>query len=384
MAFSIPSDSILVQAHAAHNPHPGTVRSLSPLLPMHDIRDVKNPIFAFPSTAHRAFEPRPFHPARWLVGPHLQTLMGKALRPRRGVWIERRRLDTPDGDFLDLDFGPDPGKDTPVVLLLHGLEGSTARRYMRVAMSEISRLGMLAVGLNFRSCSGSPNRLARFYHSGDTGDVSFVLMRLREWFPGRRTGALGFSLGGNVLLRLLGESGDSTSSPLHAAAAISVPFDLREGTRMLETGRLGRVYTRYFLRSLQRKAAAKREILETVLDFPRVMAARTLRDFDDAATAPLHGFPDAWTYYRNASSGPMLPRIRVPTLLLHAFDDPFQPPSAVPHQAVLGNPWITAAFHHTGGHVGFVESGPLGRPGFWAEAEAARYLSHVLGTADPD
>ncbi len=335
--------------------------------------------FPAPPAAHRTFRTAPFRPARWLRGAHLQTVGGKVLRPRPDPGLVRTRIETPDGDFLDLDVGPEPTTGAPVVLLLHGLEGSTERAYMRVAMVELLRHGLRPIGMNFRSCSGVPNRHARFYHSGETGDPAFVLEWIASRFPDRPVGALGFSLGGNVLLRYLGEAGAAPPPFLRGAAAISVPFDLTEGTRLLETRRMGRVYARYFLRSLQAKARAKRTLLAPRLDLDRILSARTLRAFDEAATAPLHGFGSALDYYRAASSATVLPDIRVPTLLLHALDDPFLPPEAAPIDAVRSNPWLHGVFLPEGGHVGFVESGTPRAPRFWSEREAARYLAGVLG-----
>lgn len=336
-----------------------------------------------PPPRHLAYRPRPFRPARWLPGAHVQTIAGKLLRPQPVLEVERIRLDTPDEDFLDLDLGPDPGPGAPVVVVLHGLEGSSQRPYVRRAMAEITRRGVRAVAMNFRSCSGVPNRKPRFYHSGETGDLAFVLRTLRSRFSGRPLGALGFSLGGNVLLRLLGESGDSPPEGLAAAAAISVPYDLTEGSRTLERGAMGRLYSEYFLRSLRGKAREKSRLLRSVIDLDRVLRARTLREFDDAATAPLHGFRDAATYYREASSKPLLPRVRVPTLLLHALNDPFLPVDAVPWSEVEDNPWLLPSFHERGGHVGFVEGRWPLRPTFWVESEAARYLAHVLSGEEP-
>ncbi len=330
------------------------------------------------------FRLRAFQPARWIRGPHLQTVLGKFLRPRFDPGLVRERWETEDGDFLDLDFGPDPGPGAPVVVILHGLEGSTRRAYVRMAMAELLERGIRPVGMNFRSCSGEPNLTPRFYHSGETGDLAWILDRLRDRFPHRPLGALGFSLGGNVLLKYLGETGGNGSSPVVAAAAISVPFDLVAGTRALESGRMGRIYTGYFLRSLREKALAKRRLLESALDLERVLAARTLREFDDAATAPLHGFPDAWTYYREASSARYLEAIRVPTLLLQAADDPFLPEEALPLEAVRRNPRLVEGFQRRGGHVGFVETGRGRRAAFWAESEAARYLAiHLRGSEEP-
>jgi uncharacterized protein len=327
---------------------------------------------------HGGFRLRPFRQASWLRGPHLQTVLGKFIRPRFDPGLIRERWETEDGDFLDLDFGPDPSPQAPLVVILHGLEGSTHRAYVRMAMAELLGRGIRPVGLNFRSCSGEPNRRPRFYHSGETEDVAWVLAGLRERFPDRKLGALGFSLGGNVLLKHLGEMGDLEENLIQAAVAISVPFDLVAGTQALESGRMGRLYTGYFLRSLRAKTQAKRSLLEGVVDLERVLAARTLREFDDAATAPLHGFPDAWTYYRESSAAGFLPRIRTPTLLLQSADDPFLPGDALPRAAVEASPWLVDGIQARGGHVGFVERAKGLKPAFWAEQEAARYLAGVL------
>lgn len=328
---------------------------------------------------HRGHRVRPFRPARWLPGAHLQTVLGKFLRPRPDPGLRRERLTTPDGDFLDLDLAPDPGPEAPVVLVLHGLEGSSRRAYMRVALHELARRGMLAVAMNFRACSGEPNRLPRFYHSGETGDLGWVVERLRERFPHRPLGAMGFSLGGNVLLKYLGEGRDR--APVDAAAAVSVPFDLLEGSRAIEAGAMGRVYTYYFLRSLREKVDRKTPLLEPLLDLERVRRARTLREYDEVATAPLHGFAGAEAYYRASSSGQFLDGIRVPTLLLQAHDDPFLPGEVLPRKIVEANPFLLPSFTETGGHVGFVEGDVPWRPAFWAESEAARYLRNLL---DPE
>ena len=155
------------------------------------------------------FTPEPFQPASWLPGPHGQTIAGRLLRRPGMPRFERVRLDTPDGDFLDLDFPPAPNQDAPLVLLLHGLEGSARRAYAINTYVELARRGIAAVGLNFRSCSGEPNRLPRFYHSGDTDDLRLVIAYLTMRFPGRKLGVIGFSLGGNALLKYLGEEGEA-------------------------------------------------------------------------------------------------------------------------------------------------------------------------------
>jgi len=326
----------------------------------------------------QAFVPAPFRGAWWLPGGHLQTLGGKYMRPLLDVPLRRERWDTPDGDFLDLDFGPDPDERAPLILLLHGLEGFSRRPYILHALGVLTRAGMAGVGLNFRGCSGEPNRLPRLYHSGETQDSGLVLETLRRRWPERPLGALGFSLGGNVLLKLMGEREDGGADLLDAAAVISVPYDLAAGVTHLEGSPLGRFYTRYFLSSLTRKVQAKEAMLAPVLDLEAVYESGSLRAFDDAATAPLHGFADARDYYRRSSADQFLPGIRIPTLLIHAENDPFLPASAIPRKAMADNPYLVPAIQRTGGHVGFL-SGPVpGRPHFWAEDQVAAFLLRSL------
>jgi predicted alpha/beta-fold hydrolase len=339
--------------------------------------------------------PPPFRPPWWLRAAHAQTIGGKFLRPDPGVILRRERIATPDGDFLDLDFaelphgkprgepgttpGTKPGTTptpAPAVLVLHGLEGSTRRHYMLVVYRELLRHGLRPIGLNFRSCSGEPNRLPRFYHSGETGDLRFILQHLAERLPGGIRGAIGFSLGGNVLLKFLGEEGDAARRWLGAAVAISVPFDLAAGADTLERGPMARIYTEYFLRSLRGKVHAKAELLRPLVDLEAALRARTLRRFDDAMTAPLHGFTDAADYYHRSSSAHYLEGIRLPTLLLQAEDDPFLPTSALPRAAVAANPRLVPGFSRRGGHVGFITGAPWA-PRFHAEEEAARFLARV-------
>jgi predicted alpha/beta-fold hydrolase len=323
------------------------------------------------------FRSRPFRPPLWARNRHVQTLAGKFLRPSPAVPLRRERWDTPDGDTLLLDFADDGMEGAPIVLVLHGLEGSARRPYALLSYAALRRRGLAAVGMNFRSCGGEPNRLARSYHSGETGDPRWVLERLRERWPARALGALGFSLGGNVLLKLLGDAGDSAHALVRAAAAVSVPFDLSAGSDELESGPMVRVYARHFLRSLVGKVTAKGALVAPFVDLDTVRATRTMREFDHSATAPLHGFAGAAEYYAACSSAPVLDRIRVPTLVLHSRDDPFLPRAAVPESAFVSNPAITAVVLDRGGHVGFVE-GPPWAPRFWAEEEAARFLADEL------
>jgi predicted alpha/beta-fold hydrolase len=294
------------------------------------------------------------------------------LRPKNTVPLRRERWDTPDGDFLDLDFvDADQLRDDRLVLVLHGLEGSARSGYAFQLYRQLVRRGIAAVGLNFRSCSGELNRGLRLYHSGETEDLRWVLGRLAERFPGRRLSAIGISLGGNVLLKYLGESGDH--SGLECAAAWSIPFDLSAGADFMETG-FAQVYVRRLLRSLKRKVRIRSEEIGPLIDIERTLRSRTFREFDDAATAPLHGFDGAADYYARSSSAGFLHAIRTPTLVLHSKDDPFLPAEAIPVEALNANPMIRPIITQRGGHVGFIAgSGPL-RPVFWAEAVIADWI----------
>lgn len=348
--------------------------------------------------------PPPFNPPWWLRGPHAQTLGGKFLRSDPNLPVERVRLETPDGDFLDLDVGPEPGdpegaavqgKDpveesqAPVALVLHGLEGSSRRAYVTHAGRSLLEQGIRPVAMNFRGCSGEPNRLPRAYHSGETGDLDFVLRWLSRRFPGRPLGAVGFSLGGNVLLKYLGErDGTGAFHSLESAVAVSVPFDLEAGARQLESGPMTRLYSEYFLRSLREKLLRKQALLESRIDFPRALAASTIREFDERVTAVLHGFGGASHYYRASSSLPLLGAIRTPTLLIHSRDDPFLPPETPGQVEAVSNSHLTLAFTDRGGHVGFV-----GRKGeaadgssryFWSEDLTGMFTARILRSPRSD
>jgi uncharacterized protein len=327
-----------------------------------------------------AFRPVAFRASSLLQGAHAQTIAGRLLRRSKPEGLRRVRIDTPDGDFLDLDFASNTLPGRPVVLLLHGLEGSARRGYALNVYSALAAYGIGAVGLNFRSCSGEPNRLARSYHSGDTGDLRHVLEVLPSLLPGSPIAAIGFSLGGNVLIKYMGEEGDAAASRLSAAVAVSVPYDLGECERALDSTVMGRFYVRIFLRTLVAKAEAKKQRLPANVSIERIRQAKSFRDFDDAATAPLHGFDDAADYYARASSAPFVARVRVPSLLIQAEDDPFLPSSAIPRAAIASNPCLQPLVTPKGGHVGFIAGSPIA-PRFWVEQEAARYLAQRLAGA---
>ena len=338
-----------------------------------------NQDFDFPSQSadHNAmdFIAEDFKAPWWLRSPHAQTIGARLLRRRKPQGIRRERVTTPDDDFLDLDFSGDFTDPRAIVLLLHGLEGSALRGYALNVYHELQQHGIPAVGLNFRSCSGELNRAGRLYHSGETEDTRFVLSLLHERYPKAVFGAIGFSLGGNALLKYLGEEGDAVK--LKCAVAVSVPYDLGAGADYLDQSVMGRFYARLFVEALIEKTRKKAELIAGSCDFMRGMRAESFRQFDDAITAPLHGFTNADDYYERSSSAQFLPRIRIPTLLLHSEDDPFLPRTSIPYANMKANPQLKAIITDSGGHVGFIHGSPL-KPQFWAEATAARFLAECL------
>lgn len=322
-----------------------------------------------------------FRPAHWLPGPHLQTLWSRVLR--RGPLVEMRRetWETPDGDALELDW-VDGHAGTPLLLGLHGLEGCSKSLYMQGLVHRARARGWRSLALNFRSCAAPPgrphgtyvmNRGERLYHSGETSDLDWVVRRLVEREPELDLRLVGVSLGGNVLLKWLGERADEAPSQVRAAAAISAPFDLAACSRHLESG-LGPRYMRFFLKSLKRKALDFADRYPGRIDPDAVRAARTFREIDDAATGPIHGFADAADYYTRASSLPYLARIRVPTLLVNARDDPFEPDRLLDEARERASDRVVCAFTDRGGHVGWVVGSPWAARS-WAEDLAIEWLA---------
>jgi len=310
----------------------------------------------------------------WCRNRHLQTFWGPLLRRGR-LPLRRERVDTPDGDFVDLDWLDGPA-EAPLVVVLHGLEGGVRSHYVVGLLGEARARGWRGVVLNFRSCSGELNRLPRFYHSGDTGDLDTVVRRLIERQPDQSLGIVGVSLGGNVLLKWLGERGADVPAQLRGAVAVSVPFDLVACARVLDRGFARAVYTASFLRTLRRKVREKARVYPGFVDVAAVARARTFAEYDRALTAPLHGFADEVDYWTRSSSGPHVAGIRVATLLLSARDDPFVPPEALPDPASLP-PCVELAVTPHGGHVGFVDAARRRRAS-WAERRAIEFLTGEL------
>jgi hypothetical protein len=285
----------------------------------------------------------------WLPGRHVQTIYPALLR-QPPLLYRRERWDTPDGDFVDLDW-IDGRPGAPMVLLFHGLEGSAHSHYALALMGALRARGWHGAVYHYRGCSGVPNRRPRAYHSGDTDEADWVLPRVKARFPDAPVYVVGVSLGGNLLLKWLGVKGRAVSGLIARAAAVSAPLDLMLSGKALEGG-FNRFYTRVFLRSLKPKAL---EILDRhpgLFDREHLLRARTMRQFDDAFTAPVHGFRDTDDYWTRASSKPWLARIAVPTLVLNAKNDPFLPAHALPESCEVSDQ-VTLEFPAQGGHVGF-------------------------------
>jgi predicted alpha/beta-fold hydrolase len=322
----------------------------------------------------------------WLPGGHAQTLYAALVVPRPRVAYRRERWDTPDGDFIDLDWVEDqvPGsrfqvqgskfevqKEIPLVALFHGLEGNSCSHYSLALMAVVRSRRLRGVVVHFRGCSGEPNRLPRAYHSGDAREIAWILGRLRARNADAPLFAVGVSLGGNALLKWLGETGVSALEVVNGAVAVSAPVDLMSAGEALGQG-FSLLYARNFLSTLKMKSLAKLDHHPGLYDAARVRAASTLREFDDLVTAPLHGYRNTDDYWTRASSKPGLRHIRVPTLVLNARNDPFLPASALPGAGEISAA-VTLEQPDGGGHVGFV-SGPFPGNLDWLPARALEFF----------
>ena len=330
--------------------------------------------------------PPPFLPSPLLSNRHIQTVLGAALRRVPSLpSLRRQRIELADGDFIDVDVAslPQRAEAIPWVLVLHGLAGSSRSLAVLGMAAAFVDAGHEVCLMNYRGCSGEPNRLPRAYHGGATDDVLAVMQKLSVERPGRPFGAVGFSIGANMLMKLLGEDAALVPADLVAAVGISPPFDLARCAAFLDRPFHPRgLYRRELLRTLRAKA------IDTLGRFPGCVAAspadlraaRTFAAFDGLYTAPIHGFRDAADYWHRASGGHYLSRIDRPMLMLSAADDPFFPPDYVPHAAINANPRLTLALTHRGGHCGFV-GGPVWSPAYWAEQAAVSFLTRHFGPA---
>lgn len=289
----------------------------------------------------------------WLPDGHSQTIYARALGRKYRVQYRRERWETPDGDFIDLDWLDGPADGFKLIVLFHGLEGCSQSHYAASLMSLAARQGWRGVVPHFRGCSGEANRLLRSYHSGDGREIDWVLRRLKRQNPQGEIYVAAISLGGNMLLKWLGEEGDAATDVVERAVAVSAPVDLVAAADELDFGIKRLLYTEYFLRSMRPKALAKIAAHGLEIDPRAVNASLTFRQFDDLFTAPIHGFKDALHYWTSCSSKPWLKQIRVPCLLINARNDPFLPASALPTPGEVSSA-VRLEFPETGGHVGFV------------------------------
>jgi predicted alpha/beta-fold hydrolase len=322
-----------------------------------------------------------YSPAWWIPGGHLQTLWGKLFRRQAAAPTVLERWDTPDEDFVEL-YRLQADRGAPRVLLLHGLEGTIRSHYAQGLLNEAARRGWAADLLIFRSCGSEPNLTRRFYHSGETTDAAFVLDRISREHPTSPLAIAGVSLGGNVLLKLLGERGIDLPPQLKAAAAVSVPFDLSRSSRRINRG-FSRFYQKFFLSSLRRKAREKAERFPDLASAEKISGLRTLEDFDNLITGPLHGFLDAEDYYRKSSSLPWLEHIRINTLLLSSVDDPMLPPEVLDEvrNVARRNPNLHLEFVERGGHAGFITGSWPWRPFYYAEYRVGEFFAEQFDRA---
>lgn len=312
----------------------------------------------------------------WLPGGHLQTIYSNLFIRIPPVICRRERLELPDGDFLDFDW-VDGRADAPVVVLFHGLEGSADSPYARDLMTHVRMRGWHGVVAHFRGCSGEDNRLPRAYFAGDSEDVECMLRHVRSQLADAPLYAVGVSLGGNALLKWLGEQGEAARALVERAAGVSAPLDLTVAGHTLDRGFNRRVYTARFLVTLKQKALRKAVRFPRVLDAEAVAAATTFREFDTLVTARLHGFCDAEDYWRKVSSKRLLHAIAVPTLVINARNDPFLPAWALPSPGDV-SPAVLLEQPATGGHVAF-PSGPFPGKLGWLPGRLMQYFDTEAG-----
>ena len=319
-----------------------------------------------------------FKPAWWMTNRHVQTRMPRFFRPFHNTSYELEQLDTPDGDFIELAWSLPHNENAPLAVVLHGLEGNINSFYAKGMMKALKKQGYAVVLMHFRNCSSEVNRLPRAYHSGDTADLAFFINHLREQFPSRPIMAVGFSLGGNVLAKYLGE--ERENCPLSAAAVVSAPYDLSSSSDVIRKS-LGKIYQKYLLdrmkKSMQRKLPQIKQQIPITSE--QLMKIDDLLEFDNQLTAPLHGFENAHDYYRQASAMPYLKHIAIPTLIIHAKDDPMLSIKAVPSRQDVSE-HVTLSVSEKGGHVGFISGNNPFRPVFWLEQAVPHYFGQHVPT----
>jgi len=311
---------------------------------------------------------------KWLPGGHLQTIYPAVCRRVKLVTRMRERLELADGDFIDLEWS---GKDRECLAIIsHGLEASAGTNYVQGMARALVHRGWDVLAWNFRGCGTEPNRLLRMYHSGETGDLHAVVSHALETHPARKIGLVGFSLGGNLTLKYLGEGRADLPREIRGAVAFSVPCDL--ACSSAELSRLSNmIYMERFLVAMRAKIRAKNKMFPDQLDLTGLERIRTFQQFDDRYTAPIHGFRDAADYWEKNSCRQFLGRIKVPALLVNGLNDPFLGPDCYPREEAAGSDCFFAEFPTTGGHVGFPAT--LADGDYWPERRAAEFLGDSVG-----
>jgi predicted alpha/beta-fold hydrolase len=320
-----------------------------------------------------------FSPAWWLPGPHLPTAWGKFGRRRPPVHDRTERVITPDGDHITLARMGQIRGGVPHLLVLHGLEGKLTAKYAHGLLDQAKRLGWTGDLMMFRTCDGEMNSARRLYHSGETSDVDFIIRKklLRE-DPDLRLMIVGVSLGGNVLLKWLGEQGSSVPQQVERAAGVSVPFDLEAGSIFMEKG-ISPAYTSHFLKTLSAKTVAKLQQYPDLCNIDELRACRTFRDFDDLVTGPVHGFADSHDYYTQCSSIRFIEHIEVPTFLISSWNDPFLPAETLERvrSIVSTKPNLHLELTATGGHVGWIEGTPWSQR-YYMEERVVNWMNNSV------
>ena len=300
---------------------------------------------------------KPYVAPSWLPGGNAQTIYPFLLRSLIIPAYQRERLELDDGDFIDIDWLDNP-IDRPLVIMFHGLEGGSSSHYARSIMGLFQELGWRGAVVHFRGCSGTPNRLPRAYHAGDSEEIDRILHKVIEKNQSHGSSArlyvIGISLGGNALLKWLGEQGKKACHMIGGAATVSVPLDLVAAGKALDSG-FNRFYTQHFLGTLKKKVLKKLDNFPGLFDGVAVAECTTLYQFDNLVTAPLHGFSSTDEYWTLSSSKPWLKHIQVPTLVINARNDPFMPSSSLPVQTDVSCS-VSLEFPAEGGHVGFLNS----------------------------
>lgn len=296
-----------------------------------------------------------YRPPFYLFSAHLQTIIPSLFRRVKNIAFERERITTQDGDFLDLDWHR-PGHSQTLVIVSHGLEGDSRRSYVKGMIKAFAKEGCHGMGWNFRGCSGEPNLLERFYHSGATEDLEAVIQHVSAQNVYSKIILTGFSLGGNLTLKYLGEKGEKTPPEIWKAAVFSVPLDLSGSSKKISERGNG-IYNRRFLKRLEQKIRTKAAKMPGKFDISLLKGIKTLREFDDAYTAPLHGFENAEAYYAHCSALKYLAGITIPTLIVNAKNDPFLSAECYPVAKMKNHPFVKLETPEEGGHVGFATAG---------------------------